>query len=128
VTGNARKDFDSLVALCGAATGAVEYVKPAAGRLHHVKDKRDTFNVKVFGGLCYRFFGVADGTIKNLDILILKGENDLVGQDKTTGPVSIIDSDQAWCFDLDGEYQFRVEVGGTGSGRYVFGVWARPKK
>jgi hypothetical protein len=128
VTGNARKDFDSLVALCGTPTGAVEYVKPASGRLHHVKDKRDTFFVKVAGGLCYRFFGVADGTIKNLDILILKGDNDLVGQDKTTGPVAIIDSDQAWCFNLDGDYQFRVEVGGEGAGRYVFGAWARPKK
>jgi hypothetical protein len=127
ITGNASRDFNSLVAPCGTPTGAVEYVKPASGRLHHVKDQRDTFVVKVAGGLCYRFFGVADGSIKNLDILILKGKDDLVGQDTTTGPVAIIDSDKAWCIDLDGDYQFRVEVGGAGMGHYFFGVWARPK-
>jgi hypothetical protein len=128
ISGDARKDFDALVAKCGATTGAVEYVKPALGKLHSVKDKRDTFYVKVHGGFCYRFFGVADGTIKDLDILIMRANNDLVGQDKVDGPVSIIDSDTAWCMDTDGDYQFRVEVHGTGEGHYVFGVWARAKK
>ena len=128
LAGDAHKDFDALVAACGTPTGAIEYVKPAMGRLHSVKDKRDTFLVKIHGGLCYRFFGVSDGSIKDLDILILKGEDNLVGQDKVDGPVSIIDSSQAWCIDSDDDYQFRVEVDGTGEGAYVFGVWARPKK
>jgi hypothetical protein len=126
LAGDAHKDFDSLVASCGAPTGAAEYVKPATGKLHSVKDKRDTFNVKVAGGLCYRFFGVSDGTIKNLDILILRGQADLVGQDKVDGPVAIIDSDKAWCFDSSSDFQFRVEINGSGEGHYVFGAWARP--
>jgi hypothetical protein len=92
-----------------------------------VKDKRDTYVVKLRGGLCYRFFGVADGTIKDLDILVEKTNGDLVGDDKANGPVAIIESDKAWCFDSDGDYQFRVEVDGTGEGHYAFGVWARPR-
>ena len=84
--------------------------------------------MKIQGGLCYRFFGVADGTIKDLDIIIERGNGDLVGDDRTNGPVAIIDSDKNWCMDNDGDYQFKVEVDGPGTGNYEFGVWARPKK
>ena len=125
LTGDAQKDFDAIVSHCGAATGSVEYVKPTIGKLHYAKDKRDTYVVKIHGGYCYRFFGVADGSIKDLDILIEKTNGDLVGDDKTNGPVAIIESDKAWCIDNDGDYQFRVEIDGTGEGHYAFGVWAR---
>jgi len=128
VTGDAGKDFHALTASCGTPTGAVEYASPAVGKLHSVHDKRDTFNLKIQGGLCYRFFGVADGSIKDLDILIERKGGDLVGDDKTNGPVAIIDSDKTWCMDHDGDYQFLVEVDGPGTGNYVFGVWAKPKK
>jgi hypothetical protein len=128
LTGAAQKDFDSLVARCGTPTGMVEYVKPSAGKLHHVKDKRDAYVVHIQGGFCYRFFGVADGTIGDLDILIERANGDLVGEDRTHGPVAIIDTDKAWCIDREGDYQFNVQVGATGTGNYVFGVWARPQK
>jgi hypothetical protein len=127
LTGDAKKDFDALVARCGTPTGAIEYVKPAIGKLHYTKDKRDTFMVKVHGGYCYRFFGVADGTINDLDILIQKKNGDLVGSDNTSGPVAIIEPDKAWCMDRDDDYQFKVEIDGTGVGNYAFGVWARHK-
>jgi hypothetical protein len=127
LTGDAQKDFDALVAKCGTATGAVEYAKPASGKLHSVKDKRDTYLLHIQGGLCYRFLGVGDGTIQDLDILILQAGGALVGDDKTTGPVAIIESDKAWCMDRDVDYQFLVEVDGQGTGHYVFGAWARPK-
>jgi hypothetical protein len=128
ITGVARNDFDALIARCGTPTGAVEYAKPRAGKLHHVKDKRDTYVVRIQGGLCYRFFGVADGTIENLDIVIERANGALVGEDRTHGPVAIIDSDKLWCMDRDDDYQFNVQVGGTGTGNYVFGVWARADK
>src|SRR5580704_7621231 len=127
LSGEAEKDFAALTNSCGAPTGSVQYVAPAAGKLHHVHDKRDTFVVKIQGGLCYRFFGVADGTIKDLDIIIERGNGDLVGDDRTNGPVAIIDSDKNWCMDTDGDFQFKVEVDGPGTGNYKFGVWARPK-
>jgi hypothetical protein len=128
LTGVAQKDHDALVARCGTPTGSVEYVKPSVGKLHHAKDKRDAFVVHILGGLCYRFFGVGDGSIGDLDILIERTNGALVGEDRTHGPIAIIDTDKAWCMDSDGDYQFNVQVGGTGTGSYVFGVWARPKK
>jgi hypothetical protein len=128
LSGDAKKDYDALVASCGAPTGSVQYVAPVAGKLHYARDKRDTFDVKIQGGLCYRFFGVADGSIQDLDILIERANGDLVGDDKTNGPVAIIDSDKNWCMDDDGDFRFKVEVDGTGTGNYAFGVWARPKK
>lgn len=126
-TGEARKDYDAVTARCGAATGAIEYVKPATGRLHSKLDKRDTFIVPIRGGFCYRFFGVADSTIRDIDILIERTGGALVGEDKTIGPVAIIESEKAWCLDKDGVYNFLVQIDGEGQGRYVFGVWARAK-
>jgi len=126
-TGDARKDYDAIVAKCGAATGAIEYVTPATGRLHSKLDRRDTFIVPIRGGLCYRFFGVADSTIKDIDILIEHTGGALVGDDKTVGPVAIIESEKAWCMDKDGVYNFLVQIDGEGEGGYVFGVWARAK-
>ena len=41
--------------------------------------------------------------------------------------VAIIEADKNWCMDTDGDFRFRVEVDGTGTGNYAFGVWARPK-
>lgn len=126
VKGVAQDDYDAITKKCGAATGAVEYVRPTLGDLHHEHDRRDTFVVPIMGGLCYRFFGVADSTIQDLDILI-EQRGALVGDDKTVGPVAIIDSDKAWCMDRDGVYDFLVQVDGEGHGHYVFGVWARKK-
>jgi hypothetical protein len=125
--GDSQKDYDALAAKCGTPTGAVMYTKPAAGKLHSVKDKRDTYLLHLQGGLCYRFFGVADGTVRDLDILILQAKGALVGDDKTVGPVAIIEMDKAWCMDRDVDYQFAVEVDGAGTGKYVFGVWAQSK-
>jgi hypothetical protein len=128
LTGVARTDFDALIAHCGTPTGLVEYAKPSAGKLHHRKDRRDTYVVRIQGGLCYRFFGVADATIENLDIVIERTNGALVGEDRTRGPVAIIDTDKVWCMDRDEDYRFNVQVGGEGTGNYVFGVWARPDK
>jgi hypothetical protein len=128
LTGEAKKDYESLVASCGTPTGSVPYVAPIAGKLHHALDKRDSFDVKIQGGLCYRFFGVADASIQDLDILIERSNGDLVGDDKTNGPVAIIDSDKNWCMDSDGDFRFQVQIDGPGTGNYEFGVWARPKK
>jgi hypothetical protein len=128
LSGNAKKDYAALVASCGAPTGSVQYVAPIAGKLHHKLDQRDTFNVKIQGGLCYRFFGVAGAGIEDLDILIERANGDLVGDDKTNGPVAIIESDKNWCMDRDDDYRFQVQVKGPGTGEYEFGVWARPAR
>ncbi len=125
LTGEARRDYATLVEHCGKPTGAAEYAKPAIGKLDHRRDKRDTFIVFLRGGLCYRFFGVGDATIPELDILIERN-GALQGENRTHGSVAIINTDKSWCMDSDGEYRFSVEVGGQGYGRYVFGVWARP--
>jgi hypothetical protein len=127
VSGNAQQDFDALVTNCGAPMGLAEYVKPAHGHLHSVKDKRDTFSMKLLKGLCYRYFAVGDSGIKDIDILVEKKGNVLVGDDKQTGPVAIIDAGKPWCMTEDAEYFFNIEVDGEGKGKYVFGTWARPK-
>ena len=127
LAGDAKKDFDVIIQKCGAPTGLAEYAKPVLGKLHHVHDKRDTFKLKLVGGMCYRYFAVADAGIKDLDILVTKPNGALVADDKTSHPVAIIEFDKSWCMDEDTEYDFHVEVDGEGTGNYMFGVWAKPK-
>jgi hypothetical protein len=124
---DARKDYDVVAGRCGAPTGAAEYARPAMGSLHSDADKRDTYRVKIAAGLCYRFIGVADGTIMDLDVVITHGNGDVIGEDKTTGPVVVLLGDKAWCVDDAGDMVFDVVVKGVGTGHYVFGVWGRPK-
>lgn len=126
LSGDAKQDYATLVTKCGTPTGSLEYAKAVVGHLHHIKDKRDTYTLKLLGGYCYRYFGVADSTIKDLDILVEKN-GALVADDKTTSPVAIVEADKQWCQDVDVEYSFHVEVDGEGKGNYLFGVWARPK-
>jgi hypothetical protein len=124
LAGDARRDYDALVARCGAPTGAVPYVRAAFGRLHHALDPQDTYLVHVRKGFCYRFIGVADGTIDGVSVVIER-DGSLVGEDQAHGPVAILDPDKAWCMDADGDYRFGLRIR-QGDGHYVFGVWARP--
>jgi hypothetical protein len=124
IVGSARQDYEKLLSKCGTATGAIPYVRPTIGHLHHVNQRRDVFVVPIQGGLCYRFFGVADATVQDLEVLI-EQRGALVGDDKAGGPVAIIESDKAWCIDRDGVYSFHVQTTGEGHGQYVFGIWAR---
>jgi hypothetical protein len=127
LSGDASKDYEQLTASCGAPAGLVEYAKPVKGHLHSGTDKRDTFTLKLQKSLCYRYFAVADNGIKDLDILVETPTGALIADDKQTSPVAIIESDKTWCQDADAEYDFHIEVDGAGAGKYVFGVWARPK-
>ena len=127
VTGDQQHDFDALITSCGTPMGLREYAQPAHGHLHSVKDKRDTFSIQLYKGLCYRYFAVGDSGIKDIDILVEKKGGALVGDDKQSGPIAILDAGKTWCMTSDAEYFFNVEVHGEGKGRYVFGVWARPK-
>ncbi|MEO8874642.1 MAG: hypothetical protein ABI461_03565 [Polyangiaceae bacterium] len=125
--GKTREDFQTIIDKCGTPTGLVEYAKPVIGKLHSKADKRDTYILKLMGGYCYRYFAVGDGSIKDLDILVLKPSGALVAADKTDEPFAIIDSGNTWCMDTDAEYHFAIEVDGVGKGTYEFGVWAKPK-
>jgi hypothetical protein len=127
LTGDAKKDFDTLASACGTPTGLREYAKPVSGHLHHQRDKRDTFSLKLAKGLCYRYMAVADNGIHDLDILVEKPSGALVADDKQMSPVAIIQAEKTWCMDDDAEYDFHIEVDGVGAGKYVFGVWAKPK-
>ncbi len=126
LSGKHAKDYALIADKCGGPAGLVEYAKPMVGRIHHTKDKRDTFFIKLRGGFCYRYFATADDTIKDLDILVETKDGALVADDKTKSPVAIIEMTKSWCQQSDVEYQFQIEVDGPGKGGFTFGVWARP--
>ncbi|HEY2517635.1 MAG TPA: hypothetical protein VGI39_42490, partial [Polyangiaceae bacterium] len=127
-TGEHAKDYAALVAACGTPTGLAEYAKPVDGKLHHQHDPSDVFSLPVLAGYCYRYFAVADSSITDLDLLIEKPGGALVGDDKTSSPIAIIETGDTWCQDEDQTLEFHVKVDGPGKGGYTFGVWARPKR
>lgn len=127
LSGDHKKDFDALIASCGTPTGLVEYAKPAEGHLHHDGDKRDSFTLELMSGICYRYFAVADDGITDLDILIETPAGVIVADDKQSSSVAIIEAGKPWCMTDAATYDFHVEVDGQGKGKYLFGVWAKPK-
>ena len=127
LSGKHKTDYAMIVERCGTPTGLVEYAQPVVGRIHHTKDKRDSFELKLKGGLCYRYFAAADDTVEDIDILVETTGGALVADDKTKSPVAIIEATTAWCQKDDIEYVFHIEVDGPGKGGFTFGVWARPK-
>src|SRR5260221_3102192 len=71
-SGQHDKDWQPLIDKCGSPTGLLEFVKPATGRLHHIKDAVDSFTAPMQKGMCYRVFAVADSSIHDIDIVILR--------------------------------------------------------
>jgi hypothetical protein len=126
LTGDHAKDFAMLIGRCGTPTGLAEYVTPVTGHIHHKHKRRDVYTLHLEKGLCYRYFAAGDSTIADLDILVLRN-GALIADDKTTQPIAIIEGDRPWCMDHDETYDFSIEVEGPGHGKYMFGVWAKPK-
>lgn len=127
LSGDHEIDYATLVARCGAPTGLLEYARSIEGRLHAEHDRHDTFSVRLKGGLCYRYFAVADAIIDDLDLVVLTSDGALVATETAKGPVAIVDAARTWCQTEDTELRFVVSVGGSGKGGYRFGVFARTK-
>jgi hypothetical protein len=101
-------------------------VKPQNGKLHHIKDAVDSFTIAMTKGQCYRLFAVADSTIHDIDIVILRNGS-ILGTDDMAQPVAIIQGKEPFCPLDDANYSFDVKVKGEGKGAYTFGIWTRPK-
>jgi hypothetical protein len=126
-SGDHAKDFDALVASCGAPTGMREYVKPVSGELHYRYDQRDTYVLKLLGGYCYRFFAVGDRGIANLDLHVARATPSDAGAGAMASVPVVVSSDAPWCEAQDGDYLVELVAGPPGFGGYTFAVWARPK-
>jgi hypothetical protein len=125
LSGQNDKDYASLTDKCGSGAGMKPFVTKVSGKLDD-KHLRDTYDFKMLGGFCYRFFAVADSGISNIDIRVQKPGGALVSIDSTKGPIAVMDPDRPWCKTHDREFNLVVETTG-GKGGYTFGIWARPK-
>jgi hypothetical protein len=125
LTGAFADDYNNLVTACGKPTGMLPYSKPMSGELSDT-NKGDVYTVKLTGGACYRFFAVAGGSIKDIDIGIATMENKIIAHDKYTQPVAVIEWQKPVCVEHDVQFKFIVARDGGGSGGYGFGIWYRP--
>ena len=95
LTADRMKDYEAVVAACGAATGLREYAKPVTGKLHYVHDQRDTYSLPLVPGFCYRFFAVGDPTIFDLGVRVNGPDGARASEDHSSSPVALIESDVA---------------------------------
>ena len=131
--GDHDKDYESLISKCGEPTGMLPYTRFVESRLHDVAqgnkgDPRDFYAARLRGGMCYRFYAVADGSMVALDMHIYKEGGALAATAETRSPALIMQSLKPICVDHDGEWVFELDVDANGKGRYKFAVWARPAK
>lgn len=126
ISGKADKDYDAILAACGAPTGMKEWTKRVTGKLD-AKNPRDTYAIKLRGGLCYRVYAIGDTSLGNLDIRVQRTTGALLSMDQSKQAIAILDPEEPWCKTHDRELHFIVETTGGAGGNYVFGVWARPK-
>jgi hypothetical protein len=125
LTGDFASDYNNLVTACGKPTGMLPYSKPMSGELSDT-NKGDVYTIKLTGGACYRFFAVAGGSIKDIDIGIATMEDKIIAHDKYTQPVAVIEWQKPVCVEHDVQFKFVVARDGGGSGGYGFGIWSRP--
>lgn len=125
LTGRYADDYNALVERCGKPTGMLPFSKPLEGELGP-DHEADVYTIKLLGGGCYRFFAVADATLKNLDVAIATMEGKVLWVDKNTQAVAIVEWDKAICVEADAQFKFLIGAEGGGSGGYGFGIWVRP--
>jgi hypothetical protein len=125
LTGQFDKDYEAVAAACGTGTGMKEYVRRVTGKLD-AGHRQDTYLLSMAGGFCYRFFAVGDGTIDRLTVRVHRPNGALLSSIKAKDPVAIVDPNEPWCKHHDRDFHIVVEAPGNGTGRYAFGIWARP--
>lgn len=82
-----------------------------------------TMPLKVHANHCYRFFGLAESTVSNLDIAVLDSEGKVAGEEATEGNDAVVLEDGAICFLADDDVHVNVAVA-HGSGKFAMGVWS----
>ncbi len=125
--GQIEKDFDALSSACGAGAGMKQYTKAVSGKFDS-GHKRDSFQVKLAGGYCYRFFAAADGTITKLGFRVHRSNGALHSVILGKQPVIVYRPSEPWCRRRDRDFQLVVETLEGGEGRYALGIWARPSE
>ena len=81
LSGKYVDDYNELAARCGKPTGMLPFSKPVQASSAPTTKATSTRS-KLVGGGCYRFFAVADSSIKDIDVAIATMENKVVWVDK----------------------------------------------
>jgi hypothetical protein len=72
---------------------------------------------------CYRFFGLSQASVKDLDIAVTDSAGKSCGEDLNDSNDAIVLEDGSICFKADDAASINVAVG-TGSGKWAVEVWS----
>jgi len=82
-----------------------------------------SFPLHAEAGHCYRVYGVASGTVQDLDVRIQDSSGGVAGQDETDNATPVLSEDGAVCFDASDQATVQAAIG-AGSGSYAVQVWS----
>jgi len=127
LVGDSVKDFNEVAKHCGANTGMKPMTKIVTKKLDG-SHTRDTYDYKMVGGFCYRFFAVGAPSLQNFAFRVERPNGAFVSGTQTTEGVAVLDPKEPWCKKHDREFHLVIEAKGKSSGAYTLGIWARPSK
>ena len=78
---------------------------------------------KALANHCYRVYGAATSTIKDLDLLIKDSTGAIAGEDSTDDPTPVVLEDGVVCFTQNDDATVVASVG-DGSGAFALQVWS----
>ncbi len=115
--GDPTADVVAMAQRCADVTGMHAVEPPVAA------SAPQSFPLRVEAGHCYRVYGVASGTVKDLDVRIKDSRGEVAGQDETNNATPVLSEDGAVCFDTSEQATVEVAIG-AGAGAYAVQVWS----
>ncbi len=123
-SGDASSDLSRLTRDCGATGGMRPITSVRVGEQTE-SDPVDPYTFEVpASGKCYRVYGVGDGGIQDLDLLLRAPSGEPIAADVTHDSWPVLPPGEPACFTEPGAYRLEVSVY-RGSGHYALQVWGR---
>lgn len=125
---NAKGDGDLVADVTAMGTGCVPTMhqvgQPTSGEgVASTSSMLKQIPFSAHANHCYRVFGLAQGSVKDLDIAVTDSAGKACGEDLNDNNDAIVLEDASICFKVDDNVNINVAVA-TGSGKWTVEVWS----
>ena len=115
-------DLLSRAKACAAATKMHQMGEPLLGKQAD-NEPPQKFSLKAEANKCYRLYAEAQGGIKDLDVMIMDSNGNVVAGDGASALSPVVGEDSVVCFKESDNASIMVSVG-QGSGTWALQIWS----
>ena len=119
---DAGKAVEALANACAAATKTHGAAPTMTGSQNAVSTTPSTYKFHAQANHCYRVYGVASSSVKNLVAVVTDSDGASIAEYHTDDVTPFIAPNEALCFSTDVDAKITVSVG-LGDGPYAIAVW-----